>query len=208
MNKMEINIVHNTDPYFAMQKAKNTALLIGFDESESDLVAIIVSELAQNIYKHATKGVIILTPILDDAKKGIEIVSEDNGPGIKDISQAFVEGFSTQNTLGLGLSGIKRLSDEFLFDNHRNKGTKITSRKWLKKKNSIKLDTDFYIFIQPLLSPIECGDTGLILEFDNILFVALIDVIGHGHDSYQVANKATTYLKNNFQDALSRLKIT
>lgn len=60
-------------------------------------------------------------------------------------------------------------------------------------------DLDFFLYIKPLLSAKECGDTGIILDFEDSLFIGIMDVLGHGAEAYEVAVKATSFLRNNFQ---------
>ena len=57
----------------------------------------------------------------------------DHGPGIVDLNRALAGGFSTSHSLGLGLSGTKRLVDEFNIDTGPGRGTKIVIRKWKKE---------------------------------------------------------------------------
>jgi len=104
---------------------------IGFKPNEQCMISTAVSELGTNIVRYAGEGEIILRPIVQKGKKGIEVVAEDNGPGIKDINLALKENYSTSKGLGVGLPGIKRLMHEFLIDPSRTKGTKITVRRWL-----------------------------------------------------------------------------
>jgi serine/threonine-protein kinase RsbT len=62
---------------------------------------------------------------------GVEIVVEDDGPGIDDVEQAMRDHFSSSGTLGLGLPGVKRMMDEFAIESQRGRGTRVTIRKWL-----------------------------------------------------------------------------
>ena len=62
------------------------------------------------------------------------MVARDNGPGIPDVAQAMVDGYSTSRGLGLGLPGSRRLMDEFYVDSKAGKGTTVTMRKWLPEK--------------------------------------------------------------------------
>jgi len=67
------------------------------------------------------------------------------------------------------------------------------------------VELDFYLYIKPLLSEKECGDTGVILESDNTLFVGLLDALGHGVEAYEVAQKARLFLENNYKENLIEL---
>lgn len=89
-----------------------------------------VSELARNILAHAGEGFITIVPVECDNRTGVMVIAEDNGPGIADIALAMKDGYSTTNTLGLGLPGAKRLTDQFHIESSREKGTKIEVIKW------------------------------------------------------------------------------
>lgn len=89
-----------------------------------------VSELASNILKYAGRGILHIRTVREHAREGIEVVAEDHGPGIPDIQLAMRDHFSESGTLGLGLSGARRLMDDFHLWSEVGKGTKVTIRKW------------------------------------------------------------------------------
>jgi serine/threonine-protein kinase RsbT len=127
----KIEICQEVDVAQAAYEAMRLAELAGFNRTGQFMLATAASELARNIFEYANKGEITIRIIKRGAKKGIEIVAEDNGPGIDDIAAAMQDSFSTQMSLGLGLPGTKRLTDEFYIDAERRVGTKITVRKWV-----------------------------------------------------------------------------
>ena len=93
-------------------------------------VVTCVSELAYNLFFHTQEGGVIEMSIIDpDGVLGIKITSHDNGPGIKSVTDALEDGFSTNGGLGGGLPGVKRLMDDFqIFSSEA--GTSITCVKW------------------------------------------------------------------------------
>lgn len=103
---------------------------IGFSLTKRYMIATAVSELARNIVNYASKGRITLRVVRRGSQEGIEIVAEDNGPGIEDVSKAMQDRFSTSGSLGLGLPGARRLMDEFSIESEVGKGTRVTARKW------------------------------------------------------------------------------
>ncbi|MGD8292652.1 MAG: anti-sigma regulatory factor [Desulfobacterales bacterium] len=112
-------------------EARKTAMAIGFDEVVSQMIATAVSELANNIVKYGGSGEIRMDRIDSGSQAGIEVVARDRGPGIEDIEKAMEDHYSSGNTLGLGLPGVKRMMDEFELDTEAGKGTTVTIRKWL-----------------------------------------------------------------------------
>ena len=98
-----------------------------------DLVAMVqtaTSELARNILRYASQGVVAATVIEDGDRRGIEITAADQGPGIADTELAMTDNFSTGGTLGLGLPAARRMMDEFALESRVGAGTTVTARKW------------------------------------------------------------------------------
>ncbi len=126
-----VRISKELDIYKAAEKAKKAAYELGFTQAKQMMVSTAVSELARNIYTYALKGEIVIKRLVRSGIKGIEIIAQDEGPGIDDIATAMQDLFSTGNTLGLGLPGSKRMMDEFSFDTSRRVGIKIVARKWM-----------------------------------------------------------------------------
>jgi serine/threonine-protein kinase RsbT len=129
--KEQIEICREVDIAHAAYEAMRLAEVAGFNKTGQFMLATAASELARNIFQYANKGEVTIRIIKRRTRKGIEIVAEDNGPGIADIAAAMQDSFSTQMSLGLGLPGTKRLTDEFYIDAERRVGTKITVRKWV-----------------------------------------------------------------------------
>jgi serine/threonine-protein kinase RsbT len=88
------------------------------------------SELARNTLDYGGGGSCTLSGIDDGIRRGVRLVFEDHGPGIADIQLALKDGYTTGNGLGLGLSGAKRLSNEFTIESVVGSGTRITIARW------------------------------------------------------------------------------
>ena len=112
-------------------KAKSLAETLGFRQTIVFYIMTSVSELANNLIFHTDKGgTITLAPLIRTDNVGMEIIAEDQGPGIADIDLALTDGFSTNRGLGGGLPGVKRLMDEFEIKSKVGLGTQVTARKW------------------------------------------------------------------------------
>lgn len=125
-----VEIKQENDVAHAVFQAHDLSAAMGFRRTDQFMIATSVSELARNASLHGGGGLLTLRAITVDGRNGIEVIAEDSGPGIPDIDKALQEGFSTIGTLGLGLPGVKRLMDEFSFDEQRKQGTRIVVRKW------------------------------------------------------------------------------
>jgi serine/threonine-protein kinase RsbT len=128
----EVSIRGNADIVTARNSVRTHAKKMGFGLVDQSRVATAVSELARNIVVYAKCGKVIVAKVNEGQKGGIEIVCEDQGPGIPDIEQAMAEGFTTGGSLGMGLPGSKKLVDHMEVWSESGKGTRITLRKFLK----------------------------------------------------------------------------
>ncbi len=75
-------------------------------------------------------GTLRIEEVLEGPRRGLRLVFEDNGPGIANIELAMKDGYTTGNGLGLGLSGAKRLSNEFDIQSRPGEGTRVTIVRW------------------------------------------------------------------------------
>ncbi|MGH7767620.1 MAG: anti-sigma regulatory factor [Candidatus Binatia bacterium] len=132
MASQEISVPVNADIDIvtARQKGRELARELGFTSTDLALIATAISELARNIILYANTGQIILAVSENGTKRGIKVVAHDDGPGIPDVERALEEGFSTSRSLGLGLSGVRRLMDEFDIVSEVGHGTTVTVKKW------------------------------------------------------------------------------
>jgi len=90
------------------------------------------SELARNTLVYGGGGSVEVERITNGRRNGIKIVFADEGPGIVDVDLALTDGYTTGGGLGLGLSGARRLVDEFEIDTAVGQGTKISIVKWCR----------------------------------------------------------------------------
>ncbi|MEH0932782.1 anti-sigma regulatory factor [Micromonospora sp. CPCC 205558] len=88
------------------------------------------SELARNTLVYGGGGSVEVTVVDNGRRKGVQIVFDDSGPGIADLDLAMTDGYTSGGGLGLGLSGSRRLVDEFQIETSAETGTRITVTKW------------------------------------------------------------------------------
>lgn len=130
------NPIKNEGDIVACRKLiRNVATAAGFGMTDVTRIVTAVSELARNVYVHAgSDGVMRWQLLYQPGKIGIQLVFEDYGKGIPDIEQAIEAGFTTAGTMGMGLSGVKRLMDEMHIQSEIGVGTTITVAKWGRAK--------------------------------------------------------------------------
>jgi serine/threonine-protein kinase RsbT len=112
------------------RRVRDIAELRKFDTFAVAAITTATSELARNIIVHAGNGVAYIEEVSDGSISGIRIAFEDGGPGIADIDRVLAGGYSTARSMGLGLSGSRRLVDDFVLESVVGKGTKVTVVKW------------------------------------------------------------------------------
>ncbi|WLI91191.1 ATP-binding protein [Massilia sp. R2A-15] len=88
------------------------------------------SELARNTIKYGGGGEVQVLCLSDGVRHGVQLMFADDGPGIPDLALALTDGYTTGGGLGLGLSGAKRLVDEFAIDTRQGEGTVVSVVKW------------------------------------------------------------------------------
>lgn len=88
------------------------------------------SELARNTITYGRGGAMHMQMLDEGTKRGVRLVFEDKGPGITNIQQALTDGYTSGNGMGLGLSGAKRLCNEFDIVSKPGEGTRITIARW------------------------------------------------------------------------------
>jgi len=129
----EFRITSENDIVMARKVVRDSATALGFGLTDVTRIVTASSELTRNIYRYAKSGVMHWQVLNRGTDAGLELVFEDQGPGIPDVPKAMETGFSTGNGLGMGLPGAKRLMDEMTIESTVGKGTTVVVRKWLKK---------------------------------------------------------------------------
>lgn len=129
-----IPITREEDIIVSRQQGRDLAKALGFRMVDQSRIATAISELTRNIIRYAGRGQCLIHAIERDGRTGIEVVCQDDGPGIPDVEAAMQDGFSTADRggLGIGLPGTRRLMDEMHVDSAVGVGTTVVIRKWRK----------------------------------------------------------------------------
>jgi serine/threonine-protein kinase RsbT len=130
LNSIEMPIINERDVVPVRNRAKEYAVQIGMGIVNQTKLITAASELARNMLKYADGGIIVIESIRKGTEAGVRLTFIDKGPGIGDVMLAMKNGYSTGNSLGLGLPGAKRLVSEFEIQSVAGKGTTITVIKW------------------------------------------------------------------------------
>lgn len=125
-----IEIAVDQDVVRVRQVMRRLAVSAALSLVDQTKVVTAASELARNTLIYGGGGSAHLEVVTGHRSQGVRVTFSDDGPGIADIDLALSDGFTTGNGLGLGLSGARRLVDEFDIDSAPGKGTRVTITKW------------------------------------------------------------------------------
>jgi serine/threonine-protein kinase RsbT len=125
-----IHVYNEQNLAAAVLETTRVAKDLGFSQIAVQQLATVTSELARNILKYAGRGQIKLEHLEQNGRQGLRIIASDRGPGIEDIERAMAEHYSSGGTLGLGLSGAKRMVDDFIVTSQPGEGTRVEALKW------------------------------------------------------------------------------
>jgi serine/threonine-protein kinase RsbT len=120
----------DTDVVLVRQQVRTWAIELGFGLVDQTKIVTAASELARNVMIYGEGGTVRLEALNDGMRKGLRLTFEDQGPGITDLELAMKDGYSTGSGLGLGLSGAKRLSNEFELRSAPGEGTRVMITRW------------------------------------------------------------------------------
>jgi serine/threonine-protein kinase RsbT len=112
------------------QAVRQRAVELGFSLVDQTKLVTAASELARNAIQHGGGGRVVMEIVSDGVRRGVRLAFEDQGPGIADIQLAMKDGYSTGGGLGLGLSGAKRLSNDFAISSTPGGGTRVVITRW------------------------------------------------------------------------------
>ena len=112
------------------QVARAWAVAIGFSLVDQTKIVTATSELARNTIEHGRGGRVRLRSIVNGARRGLRLDFVDDGPGIANLELALRDGYTTRTGLGLGLSGSRRLMNEFEIESTVGQGTRVSVTRW------------------------------------------------------------------------------
>lgn len=125
-----ISIQSSADIVLVRQAVRQMAVEQTFSLIDQTKIVTAASELARNTLDYGGGGTVKLETLEADGRRGMQLTFTDEGPGIADVELALKDGFTTGNGLGMGLSGTRRLVNEFNIVSQVGEGTCVTIAKW------------------------------------------------------------------------------
>lgn len=166
---------------------------LGFDETRAGKLALIITEAATNVVKHAVRGEIILRVIEHGAVCGVEVLAVDAGPGIEDLNASLRDGVTTAGTYGVGLGAISRLADDFDIYSMPGGGTVLWMQIWAIA-GTRSPEWELGVVCLPIASEEECGDDWATVSTHDSISVMVADGLGHGPDAARASKAATNVM--------------
>jgi len=189
-------ILHASDVAAARRAGQKLAGSLGFAEVQAGRLAIVITEAATNILKHAGEGTLYIMRAqsgVDTA--GVDVLAVDSGPGIGDLEASLRDGVSTAGTAGTGLGALVRQSDEFDVWTARGQGAAFFMRVWSTPAPPEPCGIEAGALCVPLAGEEECGDGWAVscnLEGATLMGV---DGLGHGPEAHKAAAAAVGALE-------------
>jgi anti-sigma regulatory factor (Ser/Thr protein kinase) len=162
---------------------------ISLSEARRGNTAIVATELATNLLRHARRGRVWLQTLHLGGLHCMELLAVDAGPGIVDLQRCMLDGYSSGGTAGTGLGAVRRLADEFDAYSTPGKGTVVLAR---IHAGHTAAETPFTLGAVSLAAPGEfvCGDAWHVAQRDHAIAVVVADGLGHGPLAGEAALKA------------------
>ena len=120
----------SADVVAVRQAVRGLATAQGFSLVDQTKIVTAASELARNTFEHGGGGTARIEAVTAGPRRGVRLTFEDQGPGIPDVKLALTDGYTTGGGMGLGLSGSKRLVNDFELVTAVGNGTRVTVTKW------------------------------------------------------------------------------
>lgn len=192
-----IRIDHYSAVHVAAQTARATAQECGLTGALPDQAAVVASELASNIAKHATDGALYIQPL--PLGGGLEILAADRGPGMPDPARCITDGYSTTDTLGAGLGAVGRIATTFTIKTRPGTGTLACARLTAPGDRHTARQSTGLVSL-PADGETHCGDAAAVLDTGDFRTAAVIDGLGHGPEAAEAAQAAL----RSFRDTVER----
>ena len=197
---VRIPVVDSSQPGEARRMAIGMALKMGFDETDTGKVAIVVTECATNLVKHGGGGEILLHPVTSGDVHGLEVIAVDRGGGMADIEKSLRDGESTSGTSGEGLGAIVRLSSFYDLYSRPGGGTVLLAQFWPGRHRSAPTACEVGGFSVAMMGEEVSGDSWSVRHGPRGCSILVVDGLGHGQAAADAAREAVLAFQESTRD--------
>jgi len=194
------------DLQLALSQLRRAEMLAEIGEAERSTICTIAAELGSNMLKFAQGGELRLSRRREAGAELLEVLADDDGPGIADVPAAVSERYSTAGTLGLGLPGVVRMADQVHIETGPGRGTRVQALTWLGTRAPQRRERLTHCRragTPPAALALSWGSEnrpcqGQQVSGDAVVFrplaggqliVALLDASGHGPQAHELATR-------------------
>ncbi|MGW7055443.1 SpoIIE family protein phosphatase [Streptomyces sp. NPDC054887] len=182
-----VRIDHYSAVHLAAATARSLAQECGLPGAMPDRAAVLASELASNLDKHAKDGALYIQALPLGA--GLEVLAADRGPGMPEPQRCLTDGYTTTGTLGAGLGAVRRIASDFTIRTQVGVGTLVCARLVLPGlPQPVCQDAGFVCL--PAEGERDCGDAAALVEADGVRTAIVLDGLGHGPNAAEAAQTA------------------
>jgi anti-sigma regulatory factor (Ser/Thr protein kinase) len=185
-----LRVAHESDVSEARRMAARLSADAGLSAPRASDVAIVATELAANLFRHAKKGELVLHGLRVDGAPQVEILSVDHGPGMADVERCLSDGYSTRGTLGAGLGGVRRIADTFDIYSRPDWGTVLLARVGDAGEPAAASRFEWGCISLPVQQETVCGDAWHVQVRDSVFSAMVADGLGHGPLAAEAARAA------------------
>ncbi|WP_329048733.1 SpoIIE family protein phosphatase [Amycolatopsis sp. NBC_01488] len=189
-----VRIDHASAVYAATRAARETGRAAGLPDVLTERAAVVTSELAGNLDKHAVNGSVVVQRATTGL--GIDVLAADDGPGMTDLEHWLLDGNTTTATLGTGLGAVKRMATVFRIRSAPGSGT-IAAARVLAPGTPAGRAAAMAHFCLPREGESVCGDAVAIAETSGSQTAVVADGLGHGPDAAEAADVALSVFAQN-----------
>lgn len=185
--------IHETSQVGQARRASaGFATLLGFNENRQGVLALLITEIATNLVRHARQGELFLRRLEQGDLLGIEILAVDRGPGMASVSQSLQDGYSTAGTAGNGLGAVARLADRLEIYSTVGQGTVLAVQLWTQPSPGGRAEGMLEIgaVTRPKPGQEVCGDGWAVEQRPGKTRLFLADGLGHGPEAAQASQEA------------------
>ena len=194
--QLNFSITHASDVAAARRAGQKLADSLGFDDVKAGRLAIVITEAATNILKHAGEGTVTIMRTQSGVEMpGVDVVAVDRGPGIGDLEFSLRDGVSTAGTAGTGLGALRRQADEFDVWTRHGRGAAFFMRVWRGPAPPEPCGMEVGALCTPLAGEEACGDGWAVACQPDGATLLGVDGLGHGPEAAKAAAGAIQALE-------------
>jgi anti-sigma regulatory factor (Ser/Thr protein kinase) len=197
MSQLALAVMESSQVGEARRQAAAMAGRLGFDAGAAGRAALVVTEAATNIVKHAKGGEILLRALEQDAAAGIELIALDRGPGMDNVAGSMRDGHSTAGSPGLGLGSLARAASGLEIYSQPGKGTVLRCELWANGAGA-PADAPGKLRVGAICLPKPgesvAGDDWMLASENGRHVLMVVDGLGHGPDAAAAARTAKAVL--------------